>query len=426
MALSFFEVERGFLHNEAAMIAGVGAPSGAGDSAEVGIGSIYQDTASGDLYIKQTAGAGAGNWIRLAGANEVSSSISWREPAVVIDTALTSVPSGTAGNTTTVDSETISDGDRVLFAGITDPTGPNIYIYDQASGTFSEDANNETAGDSVYISSGTGAGKVYNYNGTDWVLTNQTDLDEQGFIRSFVGKSGAGNELPTYSATNYVTNGDSLETAVGKIDAQVSTNAGAISQEVTDRTNADSAIQSEVDQTQSGAGLNADGTYSANGSANYISTATSLKGADNLLDAQLKTTQDDLDTLETSFAAASSKLDRARTESTATAVTSASSVDTVLVDDVAACKWTVYCQGNATGDAAKKQVVEILSTHDGHANADATQTDFTVYSKLRIGTLSGLQFSVDVSGTGAAQTMRLRVSSTTAVDVKATRELIAF
>jgi len=426
MALSFFEVEKGFLHNDAALIAGSGAPSGAGDSAEVGIGSMYQDTSSGDLYIKQTAGAGAGNWIRLAGSDEVSSSISWREPAVVIDTSSTTVPSGTAGNTTTVDSETISDGDRVLFAGITAGTGPNVYIYDQTSGTFTEDANNETAGDSVYIESGTGAGKVYNYNGTDWVLTNQTDLDEQGFIRSFIGKSGAGNELPTYSSTDYVTNGDSLETAVGKLDAQVATNATDISDEITDRTNADSAIQSEVDQTQSGAGLNADGTYSANGSANYISTATSLKGADNLLDAQLKTTQDDLDTLETSFAAASAKLDRARTESSSTAVTTAVSVDTVLVDDVAACKWTVHVQGNQSGDAAKKQVVEVLATHDGHTTADATVTDYTVYSKLRIGTLSGLQFSVDVSGSGAAQTMRLRVSSTTSVDVRATRELIAF
>lgn len=426
MALSFFEVEKGFLHNEAAMIAGVGAPSGAGDSAEVGIGSIYQDTSSGELYIKQSAGAGAANWTRLAGANEVSSSISWREPALVIDSSATSVPSGTAGNPITVDGESVGDGERVLFAAITDPTGPNVYVYDETSGTFTEDANNETAGDSVYVSSGTGAGKVYNYNGTAWVLTNQTDLDEQGFIRSFVGKSGAGNELPSYSSTDYIVNGDSLETAIGKIDAQVGVNAGAISQEVTDRTNADSAIQSELDQTQSGAGLNADGTYSANGGANYVSTATSLKGADNLLDAQLKTTQDDLDALETSFAAASSKLDRARTESTATAVTTAVSVDTVLCDDVAACKWTVHVQGNQSGDAAKKQVVEILGTHDGHSTADATQTDYTVYSKLRIGTLAGLQFSVDVSGSGAAQSMRLRVSSTTSVDVRATRELIAF
>ena len=52
---------------------------------------------------------------------------------------------------------------------------------------------------------------------------------------------------------------------------------------------ADTLIQQELDTTQTGAGLGADGTYAANGSANYISAATSLKDADNKLDAALKT-----------------------------------------------------------------------------------------------------------------------------------------
>lgn len=426
MALSFFEVEKGFLHNEAAMIAGAGAPSGSGDSAEVGIGSMYQDTSSGDLYVKNAAGAGSDKWTRLAGANEVASSISWREPAVVIDSSATTLPTSTGGTNITVDGVEITDGGRVLFSAISGGAGPNVYVYSNALGVFTEDSNAETAGDAVYIQEGTGAGKVYNFNGTAWVQSQQSSLDELGFIRSFVGKSGDGNELPTYSTTNFILDGDSLETAAGKLDAQVKTNADNISSEITARSDADALIQSELDDTQSGAGLNADGTYSATGGANFISTATSLKNADNLLDAQLKSTQDDLDALETSFATASSKLDRARTESSSVAVTTATSIDTVLVDSVAACKWTVYVQGNQAGDANKKQVVEILATHDGTSGADATATDYNVYAKLRIGTLSGLQFSVDVNGAGSAQTMRLRVQSTTSVDVKATRELIAF
>lgn len=48
------------------------------------------------------------------------------------------------------------------------------------------------------------------------------------------------------------------------------------------------AIQAELDATQLGAGLEANGGYTANGDANYISTATSLKDADNKLDAALK------------------------------------------------------------------------------------------------------------------------------------------
>jgi hypothetical protein len=47
-------------------------------------------------------------------------------------------------------------------------------------------------------------------------------------------------------------------------------------------------LQTELDATQVGAGLETDGSYVANGSANYISTATSLKDADTKLDAALK------------------------------------------------------------------------------------------------------------------------------------------
>jgi hypothetical protein len=55
-----------------------------------------------------------------------------------------------------------------------------------------------------------------------------------------------------------------------------------------------SSIQTELNDTQSGAGLGTDGAYSANGSANYISSASSLVNADTLLDAQIKTNADSI------------------------------------------------------------------------------------------------------------------------------------
>ena len=48
-----------------------------------------------------------------------------------------------------------------------------------------------------------------------------------------------------------------------------------------------SSLQSELDATQAGAGLNEDGSYTANPDANYISDATSLKDADDKLDAAI-------------------------------------------------------------------------------------------------------------------------------------------
>ena len=58
------------------------------------------------------------------------------------------------------------------------------------------------------------------------------------------------------------------------------------------RTQATSALQTELDATQAGAGLGADGAYTANGSANYISSVTTLQAADNALDTQIKANAD--------------------------------------------------------------------------------------------------------------------------------------
>jgi hypothetical protein len=58
-------------------------------------------------------------------------------------------------------------------------------------------------------------------------------------------------------------------------------------------------IQTELDSTQTGAGLEADGAYSANASTNYLGSATSLKSADELLDTEIKAVQDELDATQT-------------------------------------------------------------------------------------------------------------------------------
>lgn len=62
----------------------------------------------------------------------------------------------------------------------------------------------------------------------------------------------------------------------------------AIANEVTARGNAVQAVQDELDATQTGAGLGADGGYTANATANYIASSTSLKDADDDLDTALK------------------------------------------------------------------------------------------------------------------------------------------
>ncbi|MFC4400499.1 hypothetical protein ACFOX1_10865, partial [Mariniflexile soesokkakense] len=116
----------------------------------------------------------------------------------------------------------------------------------------------------------------------------QTELDAT--------QTGAGlNADGTYTANasaNYISGSMSLQDADNDLDAQAKTNSDAIAAETTRATGAESALQTELDATQTGAGLNADGTYTANASANYISGSTSLQDADNALDTQSKTNSD--------------------------------------------------------------------------------------------------------------------------------------
>lgn len=72
-------------------------------------------------------------------------------------------------------------------------------------------------------------------------------------------------------------------------------NAASITNIINDVTAAENNIddlQTELNTTQTGAGLNADGTYTANGAANYTASSTSLADADSDLDTQVKNNAD--------------------------------------------------------------------------------------------------------------------------------------
>jgi hypothetical protein len=110
----------------------------------------------------------------------------------------------------------------------------------------------------------------------------------------------------------------------------------------------------------------------------------------------------------------------------ASGVTTAAVLDSVLVDAVAATKWYVVIKRNSA--PANTQAIEVWATHNGTASADATLVDDTVYSKLKLGGNFNYTVSVVINGTGAAQTMRLQVASSEVggIDVYATREEVQF
>lgn len=257
------------------------------------------------------------------------------------------------GGTLTVDGVSTSASDRILVMGQTDASENGIYIVASGAWSRSEDFDSltpidEVNGAAVYVEQGT----TYGDNGyTVTSVVNTLDTDDVVFTQ-FNGASaitagtglvktgntldvnlGAGiGELPSdeigvevksdgglFNTLDGTT--ESSDTAAQlaiKLDGttitraaagikvsdatinSISTNASNIAQEITDRGTADAAIQLELDTTQTGAGLNADGTYTADPTSDYVSTATSLKNATSLLDDQTKANADAIAALTTS------------------------------------------------------------------------------------------------------------------------------
>ena len=105
------------------------------------------------------------------------------------------------------------------------------------------------------------------------------------------------------------------------------------------------------------------------------------------------------------------------------AITTAVTVDSVLVDNVGAVEW--YLQVTLDSDPSRKLVEKIHAAHNGTASADATSADYTVFGKLQIGNNFNLTVSIDVNGSAGSQVMRLRVAATGAVTAKFIRRVIA-
>lgn len=294
MSRKLFQVAGGLSDGSKYYLSGSGAPGG--DTAfqdAAGIGSQYQDLLTGVLYAKDTAGAGASNWKAIATAADVAAitgGLSWREPVKIVDTTATSTVAALADLDVDdlIQGAAVLAGDRMLFSAIA--LSPNVYIVGGSSGawTLTEDTNEESAGDTVQCLSGDNSGRMFQYNGTAWNWIGQNSSNEDGFIRAFIGKGGVGSELPAFTTEHHVTNGQSLETAIGVLDAAIKGNDDDIGALQTNVTNLDT----EMTNTQAGAGLGVLGAYTANGAANYIASATNLKNADDLLDAALKAVDD--------------------------------------------------------------------------------------------------------------------------------------
>ena len=138
-----------------------------------------------------------------------------------------------------------------------------------------------------------------------------------------------------------------------------------------------SGLQTELDATQAGAGLGTDGSYTANGSANYISSVTTLQAADNALDTQIKANADaiasndsDISTLQSNVSSNDSDISTLQSN-----VSSNDSDISSLQSDVSTAQSDITTlQSNVTSNDSD---ISALQTKSGSLASDGNSASFS-------------------------------------------------
>ena len=165
-----------------------------------------------------------------------------------------------------------------------------------------------------------------------------------------------------------------------------------------------SSLQSEVDATQTGAGLGTDGSYTANGSTNYLGSVASLKAADEALDTQLKTVADavasndsDISTLQSNVSSNDSDISTLQSN-----VSTAQSDITSLESDVSTLQSNV-----SSNDSDISTLQSNVSSNDSDISALQTQAGSLASDG------NSASFSGNISAANATFSGNLTVNGTT-------------
>jgi hypothetical protein len=213
-------------------------------AAEVGNGNYLLDPTTGKSYTV-TAGnyvettetlpagtnnqtlrydGGTNNWVATSNFTVTSAGVVTAASTIqgTALTATTGAITATAGG--------VQAGGGTLTAGTTGTTAGTVVVYATAGATGVELSSTGT--DTLKVGNGSNDGIIDNL--ADPTTANQASnkqyVDaEDGFLRTFTGKTAAGSENPTYSNTNYVTQSVSLEAAIGELDGDVFSAISALS-----------------------------------------------------------------------------------------------------------------------------------------------------------------------------------------------------
>jgi hypothetical protein len=295
--------------------------------------------------------------------------------------------------TTRQNADTLATGDRALIR----------------QEFASADSDLQAELDATQTGAGLAADGGYAADATTTYLTAATDLKDADKKLDAAIKANA-DALAAEIATT-----DGEVTALqGRMDAEEAATAAATLDRAAIRSEfaaadallaeGNSTVQAELDATQTGAGLDADGGYTANASSNYITTATSLKDADNKLDTKLRTVELDLaseisratnreNAIETAYQTADSTL-QTNIDNEATARAAADTIHTANIStntsDIADLRADLTTETSARQTADSALQTELDNTQlgsglgtDGSYTADATTNYITGATSLK-------------------------------------------
>ena len=357
---------------------GSGAPT-----LDAEVGSLYLRTDDATMWRKITAGTGADKWERCPVLADIAA-ITFRSEKVV---ALTATAAPVSGGTIDLGATPLSGDETPLLTGAN--FTPNVsHILFGYGGTEKLMKVSAVLGDVITlvdVADPLGAGDTFvvdnylpdspgaqegmalvTYSNGDYVKIGDVNWNFADGINLTAGYTpGSGNVAPS----------DTVEVAIQKLDG------------------VNDAQDATIGVSQGATNL---GSFTGTTISDNVSVKTALQEIETYVEA--------LDTL---------------TKTKVTGITTVQTVDQVKTKLFQAAKWHVvaFLESNPS----QKQAFEVYALHDGTTVADATVTDDTVYSKLKVGANFTVNINTDLSGVGANQFMRLRVDAPASVTITATR-----
>ncbi|MDB2505802.1 hypothetical protein N9X04_00260 [bacterium] len=164
-----------------------------------------------------------------------------------------------------------------------------------------------------------------------------------------------------------------------------------------------SGLQTELDATQAGAGLGANGAYTANGSANYISSVTTLQAADNALDTQIKANADaiasndsDISTLQSNVSSNDSDIATLQSNVSSNDSDIATLQSNVSSNDSDIASLQSDVSANTSAISSNDSDISALQTQAGSLASDGNSASFSGNISAANATFSG---NLTVNGT---------------------------